>query len=238
MLFESFFTGIVLLLIAAFCVLKNKLTLIAAITGFLCGMLIFAGAGWPALLFLATFFLLGTWATSVGKAKKERLKLSATDDSRRTTFQVIANAGVATVLSIFMLLNDTYDHIVLLMIAASFASAAADTVSSELGNLFGTRYFNIITLRKDERGKDGVVSVEGTLLGIAGSAIIGLCYFMFISSLPEFLIIVIAGTIGNIVDSILGATAQRKQILTNNGVNFLNTLAGASVAFLLSYLWL
>ena len=232
MLVQYFFIGIVLLLAAALSTFKRKLTPAASFAGWLTGMLIFAGAGWSGLLMLADFFSLGTWTTAIGKEKKERLGLAAMGDSKSTAAQVIANAGVATMISVGMLLNDTYNHIALLMIAASFAAATADTVSSELGNVFGTRYFNIITLRKAERGRDGVISIEGTLLGVAGSIIIGLCYSLFRSSLPDFIIIVAAGTVGNIVDSILGATAERKKILTNNGVNFLNTFAGALAAFL------
>ena len=38
------------------------------------------------------------------------------------------------------------------------------------------------------------------------------------------------GTVGNLTDSVLGATLERQQRLSNNAVNFLNTLVGALVA--------
>jgi uncharacterized membrane protein len=45
-----------------------------------------------------------------------------------------------------------------------------------------------------------------------------------------FLIIILAGTMGNLSDSILGALLERKQLLTNNGVNSLNTFIAALFA--------
>lgn len=51
-----------------------------------------------------------------------------------------------------------------------------------------------------------------------------------------FLIIVLAGTFGNWVDSVLGAAFERKGLLSNNMVNFLNTLAGALFAGLVDSL--
>ncbi len=65
------------------------------------------------------------------------------------------------------------------MLAAALASASADTVSSELGTLYGKRFWNIMTLRKDTNGLDGVISAEGTLAGIAASAVIVIIYMGF-----------------------------------------------------------
>jgi uncharacterized membrane protein len=47
------------------------------------------------------------------------------------------------------------------------------------------------------------------------------------------LIIIIAGTIGNLTDSVLGGTVERKGLVNNNTVNFLNTATAALTALLL-----
>jgi uncharacterized membrane protein len=49
----------------------------------------------------------------------------------------------------------------------------------------------------------------------------------------NFAWIVVAGTAGNLADSYLGATLERKQLLSNDAVNFLNTAIAALIAYLL-----
>ena len=78
-----------------------------------------------------------------------------------------------------------------------------------------------------------MVSLAGTLIGIAGSTMIAIIFSIGYGWDNRFYWIIIAGTVGNYTDSFLGATLERKQILKNNAVNFFNTLAGALAAFVL-----
>lgn len=213
---------------------SKKLTPAAALTGVLAGGAIYAGGGYPGLLFLALFFVLGTAATSWKKGKKLTLKGNAAHESTRTPGQVIANAGVAAIAGILALLLPGHDELFLLLMAAGFSSATADTLSSELGMVYGRRFYNILTLRPDRRGLDGVISLEGTLIGVIGSAVIATAFVLSTRWNPsDLLLIILAGTAGNLADSVLGALLERKGLLTNNMVNFLNTLAAALLAALL-----
>ncbi|GAB3573174.1 DUF92 domain-containing protein [Hymenobacter daeguensis] len=231
--------GLVLLLLGlgmGYSIRAGKLTPAAAATGGLLGLLIFLGSGFTGLALLALFFALGTAASAWKVADKHRLGLAEENQGRRTAGQVLANAGVAGLLGLLGWLMPAHAPLLRLMLAGSFAAAAADTLASELGNVYGRRYYNILTLRPDTRGLNGVVSLEGTLLGAAGSALLAAVHGLSYGWGPAFGWLLVAGTVGNLTDSVLGATLERRQYVSNNAVNLLNTLVGALTAGALALL--
>lgn len=228
----SIITGLVILLGMLFSYRSGKLTLPATIVAGLVGLSVFSGGGYTGFLLLAGFFALGVLVTRHQRTLKAIIARSASHAEQRNAGQVLANGGVAALLGIISLIDAERKDLYLLMMAASLSSAAADTVSSELGMVYGRRFFNILSLRRDQRGLDGVVSVEGTVLGIGGSALIGCIYCLFEGWGSAFLVILIAGTAGNLLDSVLGASLERKHYLRNDAVNFLNTLAAALLVLL------
>jgi uncharacterized protein (TIGR00297 family) len=219
-----------------FSVKAGKLTHAGALTGGVLGFAIFLGAGFTGLAMLATFFIAGTLATAWKLSYKIRLGLAEENKGRRTASQAFANAGVAGLLGLLSCFFPAHAGLFGLMLAASFASATSDTLSSELGNIYGSKYYNIMTLRADKRGLNGVVSIEGTLWGLAGSGLIGLWYGLGFGWDRGFLCVVLAGTIGNISDSVLGATLEQRLYLNNNAVNFLNTFIAALTALAIYFL--
>jgi uncharacterized protein (TIGR00297 family) len=225
---------IVLLILLAgiiFSVGRKKLTLPAALTGAILGWLVYKGGGYTGLAMLTSFFILGTAATSWKKKEKMLIKGHAAHQPTRTAGQVIANGGVAALAGLAALLLPHYRPLLQVMMAAGLAAAAADTLSSELGMVYGRRYYHILTWRPDEKGLDGVVSREGWLIGIAASAVIALVYALGHGwNTRVFLVLIGSGTLGNLIDSVLGAVWERKGQLSNNAVNFLNTLAAALAA--------
>jgi uncharacterized protein (TIGR00297 family) len=215
----------------------GKLTAGAVWVGGALGLLIYLGGGFGGLAALALFFGLGTAASSWRVADKRRLGLAEENRGRRTAGQVVANAGVAGLLGLLAWQWPPAAPLARLMLAGSFAAATADTLASELGNLYGRRYYNILTLKPDARGLNGVVSLEGTALGLAGTAVLAATYCLGAAWGPAFGWLLVAGTAGNLADSVLGATLERRGWLGNNAVNFLNTMTGALVAGALGY-WL
>ncbi|MEO6632971.1 MAG: DUF92 domain-containing protein [Mucilaginibacter sp.] len=216
----------------ALSIIARKLTVPAALLGGVIGFLVFTGGGYTGLALLALFFILSSAATVIGLRKKEALGFAEQNKGRRTAGQVMANGGVAAILGTLAWFNPPQIHVLQLMMAGSLASATADTLSSELGTIWGRRFYNIITLKKDTRGLNGVVSLEGTLAGVAGAAIIAAFYAVGHGWNTEFIWIILAGIIGNLADSLLGAIAERKHLIGNNTVNFLNTVIGAAVCLL------
>ena len=220
-----------------FSVKASKLSEAGAVTGGLLGFVIFLGAGFTGLTMLTMFFILGTAASAWKINYKTNLGLAEENKGRRTASQAIANAGVAGILGLLSWLFPVKADLFSIMLAASFAAATADTLSSELGNIYGTKYYNILTLKPDKRGLNGVVSTEGTLIGALGSSLIALIYGLGIAwDWAVLWIIIASGIMGNLADSVLGATLERQKYLSNDAVNFLNTLVGALVAGLF-YVW-
>ncbi|TDO23931.1 DUF92 domain-containing protein [Pedobacter duraquae] len=217
---------IALVAIMVICVKAKKLTISAALVAGLIGSVVYLGAAERGIFLLLTFFILGVLATSYKKEAKAGI-FNEEVTAPRTTGQVLANGGAAGILGLLAFFNPEHANIYQLMMAASLASALADTLSSELGVLYGKRFFNILTFKRDTKGSDGVISFEGTLIGAFGALLIALIY-AGLSKLS--LIVTLAGIIGNMLDSILGAALERKQLLNNNAVNFLNTSLAAIVA--------
>ena len=76
----------------------------------------------------------------------------------------------------------------------------------------------------------------GTVVGMLGALIIGLsAYFLGVIQNPFSAIVVsvISGTVGCFMDSFLGATFERAEMLTNEHVNLIATIVGAIVGILL-----
>ena len=227
---------IVILLIAmmVICVWTKKLTFPAALTAGIIGFFVFAGLGETGILMLVTFFILGVLATGHKKQLKAKYHPKILDNKGRDTGQVFANGGVAGLTGILAIIDHHHSDLYILMAAASLASALADTLSSELGMVYGRRFYNILTLKREANGLDGVISLEGTLIGVCGASIIALVYAGFDK---KTLFVIIAGILGNLTDSLLGATFERKNYIGNDLVNFLNTLVASLLGMMFYYIF-
>ena len=119
---------------------------------------------------------------------------------------------------------------------ASLATKLSDTFGSEIGKAYGKTTFLITTLRRVPRGTEGAISLEGTLAGIGGSIILALLSWVLgiIRSPREFNMITFAAFVATTIESYIGAIFQDKiSWLTNELVNLIMTIIGASIAFLL-----
>lgn len=230
----------------------RSVTFSGALGGFVLGSILIFGAGWPLYAALLAFFVLGTAATKLGYQRKAKAGLAQEGGGRRGFSHAFANVGVAAICAIAMsrlirtnLADVELPFIVLFMGIASLATAAADTVASEIGQLFGRRAFLPLTLRGVPVGTEGAISVEGTLAGFIGGfkvALIGVlaAHYAYDVALRLDLIaaVTICAFLGSYLESIAGSWNRKYGSPVPNGVlNFFNTFAGA-VLFYWAARWL
>jgi len=220
--------GIAVIVIFVFIsILSGKMDVPGALVGGGIACLLFYGGGWPLLAILFAFFVLGVAATQYKKSYKKAFALAQENEGKRSVRHALANGGVGALYALVATQIDVYHLLFVAMSAACFASATADTLSSEMGNVLGRRYINILSLKEDKRGRDGVISLEGTLIGSLGSLWIGVIFFWGYGDFEYGMWVALAGIIGNTTDSILGATLQREDWMNNDQVNFASTLIAA-----------
>jgi uncharacterized protein (TIGR00297 family) len=221
--------ALVTLAFAAFGWAVRGVTRAGAFAGGIVCLALLAGAGWAGFAALCTVFALTWAATHFGYARKQSLG-TAEARSGRTAAQVIANLGVATLCAVALVLRR--DPQFLLALGAALAEAAADTVSSEIGQASGGMPRLVTRWIEAPVGTDGAVTVAGTMAGI-GAALIVSAVFAFAAPLGGhgFAVCASAGIAGTFADSLLGATLERRGVIGNNVVNFLSTLVAAGIAF-------
>lgn len=211
------------------------------------------GAHWlrSALPALLTMILLTYFATRFGRRSKAEL---GTAESRRgrNAAQVTANLGVAGLTGAAALLvslarprllagstlaalpghgSSLWAALCAAMLTAALAEAAADTLSSEVGQVLGANPALITTRSRVARGTDGGMSLPGTLAGVTGAIAVVLVAIPTLRLSLGAAAACAAGAIaGMFFDSLLGATAEQRGLLNNDAVNFLSTLAAALLA--------
>ena len=180
------------------------------------------GVSWAAVLL--TFFISSSVLSRVVSAEKNQTNQDFAKGSRRDAWQVAANGGFAGLLALlyFLIQRLGGSHTVLPLFwigfAASLAGANADTWATELG-VYNPRLPILLTkFIRVPRGTSGAVSLVGTLVAVAGAALVasvavlfsqaGLAPALSIQPAHQLLIITAAGWFGSLVDSFFGATIQ------------------------------
>jgi uncharacterized membrane protein len=151
------------------------------------------GLGWAGLVPLFAFLLSGSLLT----------RLATGTSAARGARQVLANGGVTAVAA---LLSSWPAAI------GALAAAAADTWATEIGSFSPTLPHSIATGAQVPTGRSGGITPLGTMGGILGAIAIAGLAGVFAPSrsfgLPGAMLGAVAGIVGMLSDSLLGATLQ------------------------------
>ncbi|MCH7761516.1 DUF92 domain-containing protein [candidate division TA06 bacterium] len=223
---------------------------------FFIGTIIFSFGGIPWAIPLLLFFISSSLLSKLGEKKKVKFRAAFQKGEQRDLSQVLANGGLPALIALLFGLNGEMAEWLNFtspqlpfyqLFLGSLAAATADTWATEIGLLSRKAPISLKNLRKVPPGTSGGFTLLGTFGALAGALLISL------SSLSTFFSITVAGFLGSLIDSILGATLQaqyrcplcgkvtEKRVhcqspavlqsglswMNNDFVNFLTTLTGA-----------
>ena len=205
---------------------KGSLTKSGAISAFIVGFFTLS-CGYRFATLLLTFYFTSTKLTKFKAERKNTIDANYTSTGNRSASQVLACSLLGVVISLVYrfsgrndqpieFLHDPTAAFLWCCYIGHYACCNGDTWASELGVLSKTQPLLITTLRQVPRGTNGGISVIGTAASAAGGGIIGLSFYLHgLVTFPQaplqyhaIILGVIAGFLGSMIDSVLGATIQ------------------------------
>jgi uncharacterized protein (TIGR00297 family) len=212
---------IVCILFSLFSYFTNILNRRGALVSFFLGLVVFflSDLYW---LLLLIFFVLICYIATIAKEDEKVKRHWSIKESIRGENNVVANGIVPIMIAALSFLNRP---VMGLCYITAIAAAASDTFASEIGILSDDVYL-ITNLKRTRVGTDGGISLIGEMAAILGAFIIALLGWFLVFRFDPSCIFsslfypTVFGFLGCQVDSLLGATLERRKMLTKGGVNF------------------
>ena len=203
-----------------------------AFAGFAVGGAVVLSLGWPGYLVLVLYFTLGALATRTGWNRKRALGLAEARGGARGPRQVFANGGPPMLFGALAgLLPGGWGASAAAAFVGSLATAAADTVSSEVGKSLGGPVRRLPDFSRAPAGTAGGISLAGSVAGLFASLVIcAAAAAGDLISLTWFLPVAGAGFLAALLEGLLSPLEVRGT-LDNDGVNAVSVLAGGLLAF-------
>ncbi len=191
---------------SALAYLMGHLTVSGALTATLVGGISFGLGGLTPAVLLILFFLSSSALSRLGVERKQALAATFAKGGRRDTGQVLANGGIPVILAVLYGLTES--GLWFAGLVGALAASTADTWATEIGVLAQRQPFLITTGKRVEAGTSGAVTPEGTLAALGGAGVIGSVAWLMDEKGSLVVIALVAGVIGALFDSLLGATVQ------------------------------
>jgi len=207
------------------------------------GTMLWTTLGWRGWTVCVVYLFLGQAVTKVGFDEKTKLGIAEGRGGRRGPENVWGSAFTAVLCAAAASQGDDFlglsSNVWLLGYVASLATKLADTFASEIGKAYGKTTFLITSLQPVPRGTEGAISLEGTLASIVGGSLLSIYAYAIVGLVPTLEgvgVATFAAFVATMIESLIGATLQEKEGLSwmsNEVVNFFNTLIGAAIAIVM-----
>jgi uncharacterized protein (TIGR00297 family) len=217
------------------------------------GSLLWGCLGLRGWLAVVLYLALGSLGTRLGFRTKQARGLAEGRGGARGPENVWGSAATGALLAMAAVLAPpSWQPLLLLGFAASFAAKLADTCGSEIGKRWGRHTVLITSLRPVPPGTEGAISLEGTAASLAGSGlmaglmlVLGLGAGSLISTssvgsaavnpAAVWLLVTLVGLAATLIESWIGASAQQRWAwLSNELVNGIQTAIAALLAMALA----
>lgn len=223
----------------------NWLTIDGAAAAVIFGTIAYGLAGLTGAAVALGFFI----SASILSKNEEANAASNDRKFRRNGLQVWANGFWFCLWALFWYITNSPWY--LIASVAAIAVSAADTWATEIGHTRTKAKAWLITTGKVVTpGTDGAVSIKGSLAGLTGAFFIAFLFWLFYpeSSYMAVVAIGVAGFLGCMIDSYLGARLQFKEFqipaitvfgksrfsISNNFVNWLSAGVASATTLILT----
>jgi len=231
---------------------EDVLTADGTVAAFGVGMVIgiFGDVTW---LLLLLFFLLSSFlATRYKFALKEAMGVQEGVKGERRASNVLANGIAPMAAAILSFVNPPWlpRELSGVVFLSALAVAGSDTLASEIGVLQRDAYL-ITTFERVPPGTDGGISWLGQACALGAALYTALVGWFVLGDLarmynlsatmptaPIYMVIpAVLGFVGCQIDSVIGATLERKGLVNKKTTNLIATCSGAVLAYLILLAW-
>lgn len=195
--------------------LRRALSADGAVLAVLVGTVVVVAGGWWWGVLLVAFFASSSALSRLGGGRDRPEERIARRGSRRDAVQMVANGGVATGLALIAGWSEA--PVLFLAYAGAVATVTSDTWATEIGARSRRPPRSILSGREAPPGTSGAITLIGTLGAAAGALLIAGLAAMGagagwadsgLSTSAVLLGVALAGLVGSLMDSLLGATLQ------------------------------
>jgi uncharacterized protein (TIGR00297 family) len=236
---QMLISGILSATLSAVAYKLRMLTFTGAVASFFVGYIVglFGSVYW--LLLLIAFTAAGLAATRMNIYDKKQYDLQEGEDGERS-YKNVLGVGIPPCLIAFLyglqhsLLGGDYDLEFTVAFITTLAVAAADTVASEIG-VRDKKVWLITTFERVRRGTNGGISATGTLASLAAAAFTSVIGWLLIFNGIDILVMIpiAMGFLGNILDSVFGASFEGKGKMSKYANNCISALLAAVLGLFL-----